>query len=185
MTSTEEAVAALSKSVHQLDNARRVGWAKSYEAEGRISDIERDLAVARGDSAVLARLGGVLWGFILEMEGGSAPEPLKAILNIRAVTSMLQQNALNAGREAAIRHVETLPSEARLERIAKAEESVSRMEDALSKKEALSRKLMRAARNAEFCNLMKRYGFESAADMKAWLGLYRTRNQQGSGNDAP
>lgn len=175
MTSTDEVVDALSKSVYQLDNARRVGWAKSYEAESRLSDLEKDLAIARGDAALLSRLAGILWGFVLETTDGRRHQALEPHIDIGKLTSLLSQSALNMGKRAAADYHEML-NKIRGKAAAYKTETELLVEDLKSGKRDRSSKLMAVARNQEFKRLMRRYGFDSVDDMKGWLALYATRD---------
>lgn len=181
MTTADEVVDALAKSVHQLDNARRVGWARSYEAENRSSDLEKELAVARGDNALLSNLAGILWGFVLETTDGRRGSALGKHVDIGKLTSFLGQAAINKGREAGGDYAD-LQNSLKDRAIAYAAESEQIMSDIKSGKRAMGEKLMRYARNAEYKHLMRKYGFDSAFDMNQWLARYATRNEPPSGD---
>lgn len=68
--SAEQTVAALSASVIALDGSRRVGWAKSYEAEQRLDDLEREVDMARGDLAILAKFAAWEFGMLERLRAG-------------------------------------------------------------------------------------------------------------------
>ena len=60
---TEE---ALTKSVIALDASRRVGWAKSFEAEKKQDKAERELNIALSDLAMVGKFAAVMFGFLCE-----------------------------------------------------------------------------------------------------------------------
>ena len=64
MSAVTEQVEALSKAVLSTDAGRRVGWAKVFAAEEKLSSASRDLNIMRAERDILYRYASTLHGVL-------------------------------------------------------------------------------------------------------------------------
>lgn len=161
--SVNETVEALARSVTTLDSARRVGWAKSYNAEEREQEALRDLNVARGDLAIMAKFTAFCFGLL---QGAAPGAEQLATENTAAVMSMLPRPPIDAGQQEGQRW--------QREHIGAANAKAIRIK-ASTEAYRSGRKAKAAARKQERDSLIKRYGFPDEAALVNWLEQYRAR----------
>lgn len=163
MSDSQETVDALAKSVKGLEAGRRVGWARSYGAEEREQEALRDLNVARGDLAMVAKFAGFLFGLI---QGAAPGAENLAVRSSTAMMSVLPKGAMEAGM---LKGKEWRDAQ----RDPDADEIVAaarrRAKNITSKAHSSE---FKGARIQERKKLMQQYGIPNEAALHNWLAQY-------------
>jgi hypothetical protein len=120
MTETDQVVSALTKSVHDLDASRRVGWAKMFSAVERLDVAERDRSIAKEDRQLFCQRLSYLYGFFerylewLGEPGKIASRELHMALSrvsSEPIRSVLDSTEMRHGREHAERVADSYPAD--------------------------------------------------------------------------
>lgn len=95
MTKDSETVKALTTAVHDLDTSRRVGWAKQYEASGRLDEALRDLNICRGDRESLIHYASFMHGLLQSLNSGLLEASKEHLIDI---TPFMDTRAMSEGQ---------------------------------------------------------------------------------------
>jgi hypothetical protein len=161
---TNEVITALTKSVSTIDAARRVGWAKMFDAAAREEIAQKNLSIAKEDTILLAAFAGFLYGMVIEGLPDGANAAARHPSHI--IRSALPEGAMNAGRELGAKYRR------------RADEKWQSRIDECTRSETAKANEWKRARKRERKLLAERYGIPDEAALLDWLAQYRDHHDE-------
>lgn len=157
-----------------LDNSRRVGWAKHFDTKARLDESLRDFNLAAGDRDAYRKGLSFLYGLFMEWTKDERSELFgKVLAEVAGYDAVLDAKLVRAGRRKAqsIRGFDELAAEeAELARAAKNAAKAARA--------ANYDKQWKRAKQHGVENLAAKFGFQSVTEMQEVLARWQEINQR-------